>query len=92
METSNQLTQNVLEKLEAKTNDENRWILDYIKESFKVSELFKQKNKQFPLMRKFIQNSINEIIVQCAICIDDDITLKTIQEIADITNSDEEEA
>ncbi len=91
METSNQLTQNVLEKLEAKTNDENRWILDYIKESFKVSELFKQKNKQFPLMRKFIQNSINEIIVQCAICIDDDITLKTIQEIADITNSDEEE-
>lgn len=92
METSNQLTQNVLEKLEAKTNDENRWILDYIKESFKVSELFKQKNKQFPLMRKFIQNSINEIIVQCAICIDDDITLKTIQEIAEITNSDEEEA
>lgn len=92
METSNQLTQNVLEKLEAKTNDENRWILDYIKESFKVSELFKQKNKQFPLMRKFIQNSINEIIVQCAICIDEDITLKTIQEIADITDSDEEEA
>lgn len=92
METSNQLTQNVLEKLEAKTNDENRWILDYIKESFRVSELFKQKNKQFPLMRKFIQNSINEIIVQCAICIDEDITLKTIQEIADITNSDEEEA
>lgn len=92
METSNQLTQNVLEKLEAKTNDENRWILDYIKESFKVSELFKQKNKQFPLMRKFIQNSINEIIVQCAICIDDDITLKTIQEIAEITDSDEEEA
>lgn len=92
METTNQLTQNVLEKLEAKTNDENRWILDYIKESFKVSELFKQKNKQFPLMRKFIQNSINEIIVQCAICIDEDITLKTIQEIADITDSDEEEA
>lgn len=92
METSNQLTQNVLEKLEAKTNDENRWILDYIKESFKVSELFKQKNKQFPLMRKFIQNSINEIIVQCAICIDEDITLKTIQEIAEITDSDEEEA
>lgn len=90
METSNQLTQNVLEKLEAKTNDENRWILDYIKESFKVSELFKQKNKQFPLMRKFIQNSINEIIVQCAICIDDDITLKTIQEIAEITDSEKD--